>query len=121
MSDGKPITSSDDDKIGGTSGTMSGGTPDQGDQVEYSIPLHLLNFGADAPASHRDDGHNGEADSGHDSGHDAAWDRVALRMRRDIGESAWRNWIKPLRFGRLEDGTLTLEASSTLALSLIHI
>ncbi len=115
MSDGKPITSSDDDKIGGTSGTMSGGTPDQGDQGEYSIPLHLLNSGADAPASHRDDGHNGEAGSGHDSGHDAAWDRVALRMRRDIGESAWRNWIKPLRFGRLEDGTLTLEASSTLA------
>ena len=115
MSDGKPITSSDDDKIGGTSGTMSGGTPDQGDQGEYSIPLHLLNSGADAPASHRDDGPNGEADSGHDSGHDAAWDRVALRMRRDIGESAWRNWIKPLRFGRLEDGTLTLEASSTLA------
>ena len=49
------------------------------------------------------------------TGHDAAWDRVTHRMRRDIGDTAWRNWIKPLRFGRLEDGTLTLEASTTLA------
>ena len=38
------------------------------------------------------------------TGHDAAWDRVTSRMRNDIGETAWRNWIKPLRFGRLEDG-----------------
>ena len=36
-------------------------------------------------------------------------------MRQDIGEAAWRNWIKPLRVSRLEDGTLTLEANSTLA------
>ena len=49
------------------------------------------------------------------TGHDAAWNRVTHRMRRDIGDTAWRNWIKPLRFGRLEDGTLTLEASTTLA------
>ena len=121
MSDGKPIISSDDDKIGGTSGSMSNtasgskapsghmpaGHVDQGHPVEYNSPLDLLNSGADAPAWNHDDGH--------DLGHDAAWDRVALRMRRDIGEAAWRNWIKPLRFGRLEDGTLTLEASSTLA------
>ena len=44
-----------------------------------------------------------------------AWDRVTERIRRDIGEAAWRNWIKPLRVSRLEDGTLTLEASSSLA------
>jgi len=44
-----------------------------------------------------------------------AWERVTERMRQDIGESAWRNWIKPLRVSRLEDGTLTLEANSTLA------
>ena len=43
------------------------------------------------------------------------WDRVTARMRQDIGEAAWRNWIKPLRVSRLEDGTLTLEANSTLA------
>ena len=43
------------------------------------------------------------------------WERVTARMRQDIGEAAWRNWIKPLRVNRLEDGTLTLEANSTLA------
>jgi chromosomal replication initiator protein len=36
-------------------------------------------------------------------------------LRRDIGDSAWRNWIKPLRVSRLQDGTLTLEAGSSLA------
>ena len=46
---------------------------------------------------------------------DDAWERVTNRMRQDIGEAAWRNWIKPLRVSRLQDGTLTLEASSTLA------
>jgi chromosomal replication initiator protein len=44
-----------------------------------------------------------------------AWERVTTRMRQDIGETAWRNWIKPLKVSRLEDGTLTLEASSSLA------
>ena len=39
---------------------------------------------------------------------DDAWERVTSRMRQDIGEAAWRNWIKPLRVSRLEDGTLTL-------------
>ena len=46
---------------------------------------------------------------------DDPWARVITRMRQDIGEAAWRNWIKPLRVSRLEDGTLTLEANSTLA------
>ena len=36
-------------------------------------------------------------------------------MRKDIGDAAWRHWIKPLRISRLKDGTLTLEANSTLA------
>jgi chromosomal replication initiator protein len=42
------------------------------------------------------------------------WGRVTQRMRHDIGDAAWRNWIKPLRVSRLEDGTLTLETDSTL-------
>ncbi|MEL0023892.1 MAG: chromosomal replication initiator protein DnaA [Alphaproteobacteria bacterium] len=46
---------------------------------------------------------------------DKVWGRVTERLRRDIGEAAWRNWIKPLRVSRLQDGTLTLEASSSLA------
>ncbi len=44
-----------------------------------------------------------------------AWGRVTERLRRDIGDSAWRNWIKPLRVSRLQDGTLTLEVGSSLA------
>jgi len=46
---------------------------------------------------------------------DAAWGRVTERIRRDIGDAAWRNWIKPLRVSRLSDGTLTVEASTSLA------
>ena len=42
------------------------------------------------------------------------WGRVTQRMRQDIGDAAWRNWIKPLRVNRLEAGTLTLETDSTL-------
>ena len=42
------------------------------------------------------------------------WSRVTQRMRRDIGDAAWRIWIKPLRVNRLEAGTLTLETDSTL-------
>ena len=65
--------------------------------------------------------HSAKADSGSSTSMtgatapDDAWERVTTRMRQDIGEAAWRNWIKPLRVGRLEDGTLTLEASSNLA------
>lgn len=44
-----------------------------------------------------------------------AWGRVTERLRRDIGDAAWRNWIKPLRVSRLKDGTLTLEAVTSLA------
>ena len=42
------------------------------------------------------------------------WGRVTRRMRHDIGDAAWRSWIKPLRVNRLEAGTLTLETDSTL-------
>lgn len=45
----------------------------------------------------------------------ACWGRVNQRMRKDIGDAAWRHWIKPLRVTRLKDGTLTLEVDSTLA------
>lgn len=44
----------------------------------------------------------------------ACWGRVNQRMRNDIGDAAWRHWIKPLRVSRLEDGTLTLEAEFNL-------
>ncbi|MDC0063026.1 hypothetical protein OAJ84_03430, partial [Candidatus Puniceispirillum sp.] len=45
----------------------------------------------------------------------ACWGRVNQRMRKDIGDAAWRHWIKPLRISHLKEGTLTLEANSTLA------
>ena len=54
-------------------------------------------------------------DSNEDARILACWGRVNQRMRKDIGDAAWRNWIKPLRVSRLKDGTLTLEANSTLA------
>ena len=44
---------------------------------------------------------------------DDAWERVTQPHAPGIGDAAWRNWIKPLRVSRLEDGTLTSEASST--------
>ena len=56
-----------------------------------------------------------ESTTSEDQAMRACWGRVNLRMRKDIGDAAWRHWIKPLRISRLEDGTLTLEAESTLA------
>ena len=92
MSEGKHTISSDSSQTGkGTITQRSNGDPQLRGTAEAS---------AAAPDT---------------ASHDAAWDRVASRMRHDIGETAWRNWIKPLRFGRLEDETLTLEASTTLA------
>jgi len=38
----------------------------------------------------------------------ACWGRVNQRMRKDIGDAAWRHWIKPLRISGVQDGTLTL-------------
>ena len=64
-----------------------------------------------ASADHQDMGRTPPSSSDSDD----PWARVTSRMRQDIGEAAWRNWIKPLRVSRLEDGTLTLEANSTLA------
>ena len=92
MSEGKPTISSDPNQTG--EGTIT--------QRSNEDPLSDGTAGASAAAPNA-------------ASHDAAWDRVASRMRQDIGEAAWRNWIKPLRVSRLEDGTLTLEANSTLA------
>ena len=56
-----------------------------------------------------------DKDNSQDADIDACWYRVKKRIRRDIGDAAWRSWIKPLKVGRLKDGTLTLEVDSTLA------
>ena len=51
----------------------------------------------------------------HDAPIAEAWARISVRMRRDIGEAAWRNWIKPLDVATLKNGVLTLDAPSSLA------
>ena len=45
---------------------------------------------------------------------DACWEKVSARMRVDLGDAAWRSWIKPLRVGALQNSMLTIEADSSL-------
>ena len=45
---------------------------------------------------------------------DKIWDVISSQIRKDIGETAWRSWIKPLEFGDLKDGVIHLSASSKL-------
>ncbi|ADE39801.1 chromosomal replication initiator protein DnaA [Candidatus Puniceispirillum marinum] len=46
---------------------------------------------------------------------EACWEKVSARMRIDLGDAAWRSWIKPLRVGSLHNNMLTIEADSSLA------
>lgn len=46
---------------------------------------------------------------------EGCWEKVSARMRVDLGDAAWRSWIKPLRVGALQNSTLTIEADSSLA------
>ena len=46
---------------------------------------------------------------------EACWEKVSARMRIDLGDAAWRSWIKPLRVGALHNNMLTIEADSSLA------
>ena len=81
--------------------------PDQSDSKPHQQDVP----GADAPQATNPSPNRADSTAPADD----AWERVTNRMRQDIGEAAWRNWIKPLRVSRLEDGTLILEASSMLA------
>ena len=47
-----------------------------------------------------------------DSG--AAWGRVQERMRLDLGDNVWRNWIKGLVLGGIDDGAVVLHSASSL-------
>ncbi|MGC6517353.1 MAG: chromosomal replication initiator protein DnaA [Candidatus Puniceispirillaceae bacterium] len=42
------------------------------------------------------------------------WAAMTTRLKSDLGETQWRSWIKPLQASALEDGRLTLVASSRL-------
>ena len=82
------------------------------DHENDMTPHGMADFGGAEPRM------QGPANSGTETSSsdlEKAWGRVTERLRRDIGDAAWRNWIKPLRVSRLQDGTLTLEAGSSLA------
>ena len=82
------------------------------DHENDMTPHGVADFGGAEPRM------QGPANSGTETSSsdlEKAWGRVTERLRRDIGDAAWRNWIKPLRVSRLQDGTLTLEAGSSLA------
>ena len=39
---------------------------------------------------------------------DAQWARVRVRLRQDVGELAYRSWLKPLTLGEFRDGKLRM-------------
>ena len=53
-----------------------------------------------------------------DSG--AAWGRVQARLRLDLGDNVWRNWIKGLVLGGIDDGAVVLHSASSLVASRVN-
>ena len=43
---------------------------------------------------------------------DEVWNVISTQIRKDIGETAWRSWIKPLEVEDLKDEVIHLNASS---------
>ena len=50
----------------------------------------------------------------------AAWGRVQERMRLDLGDNVWRNWIKGLVLGGIDDGAVVLHSASSLVASRVN-
>ncbi len=44
----------------------------------------------------------------------AAWQRVVMRMRKDVGEVVWSNWIRPLELLAIDQGVLQLQTHNQL-------
>ena len=42
------------------------------------------------------------------------WVKIESQIRQDIGDTAWRNWIKPLHFSGLENDIIELTTTSKL-------
>ncbi len=42
------------------------------------------------------------------------WTRVIDKMRRDLGDTVWRSWIKNLRLSSIDNGIVTIVAESKL-------
>ena len=43
-----------------------------------------------------------------------AWDRVKNRMRKELGETMFQSWLKPLKFEKISDDTIVLSVESRL-------
>ena len=50
----------------------------------------------------------------------AGWNRVQDRMRSDLGDNVWRNWIKGLDFGKMDHGVMVLYSGSSLVASRVN-
>ena len=50
----------------------------------------------------------------------SAWARVQERMRFDLGDNDWRNWIKGLRFEGIDDGAVILHSASSFVASRVN-
>ena len=48
------------------------------------------------------------------------WARVQERMRLDLGDNVWRNWIKGLALGGVDDGVVVLYSASSLVASRVN-
>ena len=42
------------------------------------------------------------------------WEEISGYMHKEIGDTAWRNWIKPLHFSGIEENIIHLKTSSRL-------
>ena len=58
------------------------------------------------------------SDAASDSG--VAWGRVQARLRLDLGDNVWRNWIKGLVLGGIDDGAVVLHSASSLVASRVN-
>ena len=45
---------------------------------------------------------------------DEYWAQISNHIRKEIGDTAWRNWIKPLHFAGVESEIIQLETTSRL-------
>ena len=45
---------------------------------------------------------------------DDQWAEISSHIRKEIGDTAWRNWIKPLHFAGIESEIIQLETKSRL-------
>ena len=42
------------------------------------------------------------------------WDKVKYRLRKELGETLYRSWLKPLKLKKINKNTIVLSAETTL-------